>query len=239
MLDSNGRVLTPIVWVYQSNMLIHFWRQLVATKQVTTIPLTESPQPHQLHQVRPHQHSPPTPTDPTPKNCHRAGKAPCKGCPSPQTVGPTHLSKGIHTPSPPSISPLAPQLKTTLSTPPDPFSAAKHPGFPDHQSLCTIFQYPGCPFFIQSLHPETPLTSSFPLEDATHICQARWGGPNRGYFPCPREFISLDSNGDLYMSPNSSLVPDVVVTLYEEPRLPSDEQEDTDEVKFQLTPSPP
>jgi hypothetical protein len=224
---NNGQVPTPLVHIYQSNMLIHFHRQLVATQAPLQPPLSTTLAPRKSAD----SHTQPSPA-----------RAPL--CPPKNPNTPTELNK-LHTEvsrlrkqlatltlpqafpsSPISISPLHPPPKGHQSSPPPPLSSspphALHAGFPAFPGLHAVFAHPFCPAFIRNTHSNSwPIVSGFVPEDATHICEVHWP-------PGAFEYYSLDTNGDLYISTNSDLAADVKITMSSD--------EDEEEIEFQLTP---
>jgi hypothetical protein len=225
MLDSKGWVPIPLVRLYQSNMLLHYRRQLV---------LINPPPPPAIKQ-------PPNPTPGLRPGADSAALCPQKPPKTPTEVERlraevtrlqervAYLTQKQPPPSPSSISPLRPPPRAPCTPFPPPqclvFSAipTAHPGFPAYPSLHSLFSHSCCPAFIRELHPEsTPLTSTFTPEDATHVVQVHWP-------PGAFEYFSLDSNGNVYISPNTDTKPDTIVTMPEE-----DEEED--DIEFQLSP---
>ena len=167
LLNAKGRVPTPLVHIYQSNMLIHFHRQASAPKRL--------PKPSYIPPPIPSPPKQQGPADPPVKPTTELERLRAEV---------TRLRKGVadllscHQASPPipSISPLCPPPRGPYLSPPDPATlsdlwCSTVPGFPDQPRFQRLLDHPSCPLFVKSIRTTSALIHvDFIPEDAAQLC---------------------------------------------------------------------
>ena len=232
VLDTKGRVPTPLVRIYQSNMLIHFRRQVLASKPPpksgSIPPLTPPPPPKQRGEPAPQQNPPKAPTE---LERLRAEVTRLRK----RVADLLSNHRASLPPNPPSISPLRPLPRGPFSPPPDPAAlsdpwTSSAPDFPDQPRFQRLLDHPCCPSFVRSIHPSSSLVHVDTLPaDTAQLCQVDWHEAGSK----STEYYAITDDGALLNSPNcdSDTGPDIVLTIWLED---GDSEEEEDSVVFQV-----
>ena len=226
LLDAKGRVPTPLVRIYQSNMLIHFHRQASSIKQLpkpASIPPPPPPPPKQRG-----------PADPPAKPTTELERLRAEVTRLRKWVADL-LSRHQASPPIPSISPLRPPPRGPYSSPPDPATLSDPwcptvPGFPDQPRFQRLLDHPSCPVFVRSICTTSTLTHvDFVPEDATQLCQVDWHESGS----ISREYYAITDDTMIFNAPNcnAEVHPDVILTIWLED---ADSEEEEESVIFQV-----
>ena len=199
---ADGKVLPPLVRIYQNNMLLHLdsqmrlYEKLHPPKDTGTRASTTRPQPQPQPQPRAGSHPKPTTTLPvsTPQK-HTLCSAEIAALRAEIALLCERLDAVLEHPPPPSSCtilaavPIPPHPSSPLSSTTE--SVWSRTAHPDHQWLQGILDHKHCPPFLVSVDSSMAPTIRYAIpEDVQQVLQVQSSGN-------PPMYVGIDSNGDL------------------------------------------